>query len=156
MPHHSLSCSRALLCGKALKGPRPAAAAVQWTAAASLPTRAPGESLTIRVPGGTDPNFYVQGAPVGGHHVETGCPRTCCRALVSSPELAAPRSCPVPAQLLAMMPPPSLLHPQGYLLGVVLLADVPACGGSIVDVIGGVMISDAVDQLLMQRGLVGG
>lgn len=37
-----------------------------------------------------------------------------------------------------------------------LLADVPACSGSIVDVIGGVMISDAVDRLLMQRGLVGG
>lgn len=39
---------------------------------------------------------------------------------------------------------------------MVLLADVPACDGSIVDVIGGVMISDAVDKLLMQRGLVAG
>jgi len=60
----------------------------------------------------------------------------------------------VPAKLPASLCRQNPL--QGYLLGVVLLADVPACKGSIVDVIGGVMISDAVDRLLMQRGLVGG
>jgi hypothetical protein len=43
--------------------------------------------------------------------------------------------------------------PQGYLLGVVLQPDLPACG-SLVSVIGGVLISPATDRLLEQRGLV--
>lgn len=42
---------------------------------------------------------------------------------------------------------------QGYLLGVVLQADRPACA-ALVHVIGGVMISNEADLLLMQRGLV--
>lgn len=61
-------------------------------------------------------------------------------------------SATVPAQLPRARPSPPA--PQGYLLGVVLQADVPACGGSLVDVIGGVMISNAADRLLTQRGLV--
>lgn len=43
---------------------------------------------------------------------------------------------------------------QGYLLGVVLQPDLPACNG-LVHVVGGVVISNAADALLTQRGLVG-
>ena len=44
--------------------------------------------------------------------------------------------------------------PQGYLLGVVLKPDVPACA-ALVSVVGGVMVSDDADRLLMARGAVG-
>ncbi len=44
---------------------------------------------------------------------------------------------------------------QGYILGVVLEPDIPACS-ALVDIIGGVLISPATDELLVQRGLVGG
>lgn len=37
---------------------------LQWTASLSFPTQAPGQSLMVRLPSGTDPNYYVQGAPV--------------------------------------------------------------------------------------------
>lgn len=43
--------------------------------------------------------------------------------------------------------------PQGYLLGVVLQADRPACA-ALVHILGGVMISREADSLLTQRGLV--
>jgi hypothetical protein len=48
---------------------------------------------------------------------------------------------------------PAALPAQGYLLGGVLQADLPACS-ALVDVIGSVMVSPAVDDLLTQRGLV--
>lgn len=82
----------------------PAATDLQWTAALSLPTRAPGESLTIRVPGGTDPNFYVQGAPVRGQSAGSSLRMRCCR-LADQAELVVMRA-PVPARLLPDTPLP--------------------------------------------------
>lgn len=58
---------------------------------------------------------------------------------------------------LILFPPSPITHTllQGYLLGVVLKPDLPACQ-ALVDIVGGVMISDEVDRLLVQRGIVAG
>ena len=87
----------------------PAATGLQWTAALSLPTRASGESLTIRVPGGTDPNFYVQGAPVRGQGADSSLCTRCCGLVDQAGGVVMPAA--VPARLLLAtprsLPPPS-------------------------------------------------
>ena len=44
--------------------PRPAASPHQWAASTTFPSLAPAQFLGVRLPAGTDDNYYIEGAPV--------------------------------------------------------------------------------------------